>query len=107
MMSVESRSIAPVLCCLIVASAPARGEETKPYAGPACTRNLDDDFTEGVWPIVKLRDTLARLLGGRGVRLPFLAPPGLLPRRRGGCDRGPFEEVGESLELVTPEVVSP
>jgi hypothetical protein len=52
MMSVENRSSVLVLCCLLAGSAMARSEEKQAYAGPACTRSLDDYFTKEVWPKV-------------------------------------------------------
>jgi hypothetical protein len=36
-------------CAVLVLSASAHGEETKPYNGPACTRSVDDYFAKEVW----------------------------------------------------------
>src|SRR5262245_55519403 len=52
MMSFEARSAVLVLCSLMACSAAARGEDNKPYNGPACTRSVDDYFAREVWPKV-------------------------------------------------------
>jgi hypothetical protein len=51
-MSFETRSVVLVLGALMVLSSGARGQDNKPYTGPACNRNLDDYFTKEVWPKV-------------------------------------------------------
>src|SRR5918911_649587 len=48
-MSFAMRSLALLLCSLMAFSSTARGEDTKPYNGPACTRNVDDYFVKEVW----------------------------------------------------------
>src|SRR5262245_59635852 len=52
MMSFGTRSVVLVVWSLVAASADGRGEETKPYNGPACSRNVDDYFAKEVWPKV-------------------------------------------------------
>src|SRR5437660_8219397 len=51
-MSFETRSAVLILSALLVLSAGARGQEQKPYNGPASNRNLDDYFVKEVWPKV-------------------------------------------------------
>src|SRR5438876_6243176 len=51
-MAFEMRMVAIVLGVLLVLSSGARGQEQKPYTGPACNRNLDDYFVKEVWPKV-------------------------------------------------------
>ena len=48
-MSFETRPLVLVLCSLIVLSAGGRGEDIKPYSGPACSRDGDDYFEKEVW----------------------------------------------------------
>src|SRR5437867_8005208 len=48
-MTFKARSVALVLCSLLAFSAASRGEEKKPYAGPACNRDVDDYFAKEVW----------------------------------------------------------
>lgn len=48
-MSFETRSVALVLCSLMVFSAGGRGEDNKPASGPPCNRNVDDYFAKEVW----------------------------------------------------------
>ena len=51
-MSFATRSVVLVLGALIVLSSAARGQDNKPYNGPASNRNLDDYFVKEVWPKV-------------------------------------------------------
>ena len=48
-MSFEARSLVLVLCSLIVLSGAGRGEDIKPYSGPACSRDGGDYFEKEVW----------------------------------------------------------
>ena len=48
-MSSETRPLILALCSLIAFSAAGRGEDLKPYSGPACSRNGDDYFENEVW----------------------------------------------------------
>src|SRR4051812_12586150 len=48
-MSFETRPLAFILCSLVVFSAGGRGEDMKPYRGPACRRDADDSFEREVW----------------------------------------------------------
>src|SRR5262245_1330716 len=48
-MSLAIRSLTVALCSLMAFSAGARGEDKKPYNGPACIRNVDDYFAKEVW----------------------------------------------------------
>jgi hypothetical protein len=50
-MSFLTRSLL-VVGTLAVISPPIRAQDGKPYAGPACTRQLDDYFAKEVWPKV-------------------------------------------------------
>src|SRR5688572_13292673 len=52
MMSFAARSLVLLLCCLLTHTAPAPGEEPRPYSGAACGRGLDDYFSREVWPKV-------------------------------------------------------
>ncbi len=69
-MAFAARSVVLVLCSLMAGAATARGQDNKPYNGPACTqpvaeggaaggtptaraaRNFDDYFAKEVWPKV-------------------------------------------------------
>src|SRR5271170_3454948 len=51
-MSFATRSLVVVVGVLMVLSSAARGQDNKPYTGPACTRNVDDYFVKEVWPKV-------------------------------------------------------
>jgi len=51
-MSFATRSAMLVLGALVVLSPGARGQDSKPYTGPASNRNLDDYFVKEVWPKV-------------------------------------------------------
>src|SRR5258708_7270120 len=48
-MSFQTRLGVLVLGALMVLAAAARGQDTKPYNGPASNRNLDDYFVKEVW----------------------------------------------------------
>ncbi len=46
------RSVVIILGVLALPPLTARGQDAKPYNGPACNRNLDDYFVKEVWPKV-------------------------------------------------------
>lgn len=48
-MSFETRPLVLIFCVLVVVSAAGRGEALKPYTGPPCGRDGDDDFEKEVW----------------------------------------------------------
>lgn len=48
-MSLKTRSLLSALCLLSLLSAGGRGEDKKPYDGPACSRSVDDYFAKEVW----------------------------------------------------------
>jgi hypothetical protein len=61
----ETRPLVLVLCSLIVLSRAGRGEDMKPYSGPACRRDGGDDFQTEVWDnVVGVRCVQCHQLGG-------------------------------------------
>src|SRR5688572_10151206 len=49
-MSFQARAVVlVVVCSFLAASAGGRGQESKPYNGPACNRAVDDYFAKEVW----------------------------------------------------------
>ena len=48
-MSFEMRSLSLLSCLLLTLPGVVRGQDPKPYTGPACNRNVDDYFAKEVW----------------------------------------------------------
>ena len=85
-MSFKTRLLVLVLGSLIVFSAKGRGEDIKPYSGPACARNGDDSFEKEVWDNVGgVRCLQCHKLGSDAEESEFiLQDPRKLPGRRSG-----------------------
>ena len=57
-MTFRAGSVAAVLSALVVLAASARGEEPKPYSGPACSSTVDRFFIDEVWTKVGAQSCL-------------------------------------------------